>query len=284
VGHDPRENGQRGSAAHTLKLILFATRPEMIEAAQRAGISAFIVDWEWRGKEGRQSGADTEINRDHPQDLHMLARLGAGERFCRINLYGPWTKNEVETALAAKATHVLLPMVRSSREVEAVLALVDGRCRFGILVETIEAVACRDALARLPVELVYVGLNDLAISRGLGNIFESLVDGTVEQIREAFPSVEFGLAGVTVVDGGSPIPSRLLIGEMARLDCHFTFLRRSFKRDTVDRDLGVEVARIQQLWRTLLGRRPTEIAADRAALLAVVRGVGGAAARMGGGA
>src|SRR5438105_3452703 len=98
-------------------------------------------------------------------------------------------------------------MVRSANEVEAALERTGTRCGVGILVETEAALAELDELAALPVTRAYVGLNDLAIERGNLNIFEPLVDGTVEEIRQHF-GVPFGLAGLTVVDAGTPIPCR----------------------------------------------------------------------------
>ncbi len=253
-----------------LELVLFETRPREAVRALEAGIRSLIVDWEWRDKEHRQRGADTEINRDGPEDLERLRRLGAPRRYCRLNRYGPWTRDEVETARAAGATHLLLPMVEQAREVEAVLAWARPeeapRCRVGILVETETGVEEAHGLARLPLDRVYVGLNDLAISRGSPSLFDAVVDGTVEGLARVFTGHRFGFGGVTVVDGGAPVPCRLLLAEMARLRCSFSFLRRSFKRDVTGRDPVAEVRRIQRLWRRLTRRAAEEVAADRAAL------------------
>jgi hypothetical protein len=99
---------------------------------------------------------------------------------------------------------------------------------------------------------VYVGLNDLSIDRGLSNIFSSVADGTVETVRRACAR-PFGFAGLTHPDEGAPIPCRLLIHEMVRLQCAFSFLRRSFRRDAqrhgvadVVRALRQEIALAQQ--------------------------------------
>ena len=249
----------------TLELVLFAHSPAVVPRALAAGVESMIVDWEWRGKEARQEGAQTEINRDTPEDLARLARLGVPRRFCRLNRFGPWSGEEIETAVAGGATHLLLPMVESPVEVEEVLRRVAGRSAVGILVETSAGVRRARELARLPLALIYVGLNDLAISRGTASIFDALVDGTVDAVRQAFSEVPFGVAGATVVDRGEPIPSPLLLAELARLRCAFTFVRRSFWRDVVGRDWGLEIAGIQELWRRLARRTPAELARDREA-------------------
>lgn len=253
-----------------LELVLFETRSKEAARALAAGIRSLIVDWEWREKEARQAGADTEINRDGPEDLERLRELGVPRRFCRLNRYGPWTREEVATARAAGATHLLLPMVERPGEVEVVLGWAgEGappHCRTGILVETRAGIEAAPELARLPLDRVYVGLNDLAISRGSASLFVAVADGTVAELARVFADHRFGFGGVTVVDGGAPVPCRLLLAEMAHLGCSFSFLRRSFKRDLAGRDAAEEVRRIRELWRRLAERSPDEVAADRAAL------------------
>lgn len=263
-----------------LELVLFESRPAALQRAVAAGVDAAIVDLEWRGKQERQVGADTEINRGLPSDLLALAAAGVTRRHCRLNGPGRWTADELEAVLAAGATDLLLPMVTHPEEVCSLLDRVAGRARCGVLVETPAAVACAADLAELPLASVYVGLNDLAIGRGSAHLFVAMVDGTVERLRATFSGIVFGVAGATVVDGGEPIPSPLLLGELARLGCDFTFLRRSFKRDVERRDLAVEVARIRALWRRLEAREAREIDVDRERFCRAVEvGFGARAAR-----
>lgn len=262
----------RSSIHPPLQLVLFAKHPSQIRRALDAGIDSLIVDLEWRGKEVRQREADTEVNRDRPADLVPMTDSGVPQRFCRLDALGPWTPEQVEAVVAAGATHLLLPMVRSPHQAEELLRLVDGRCASGILIETREAVAAAADLGSLPLDLVYVGLNDLAIERGSASLFDAVADGTVERIRQALPTQRFGFGGVTVVDHGSPIPCPLLLAEMARLDTDFSFLRRSFHRDTGRlgsdgaRDWGTELGRVQELWQRLRDRTDGEVEADRLAL------------------
>lgn len=262
----------------SLELVLFAAEPELVEAALAAGIGSFIVDWEWRGKSLRQAGADTEINRQGTAELERLAALGAPRRFCRVNRSGPWTAEEIERALGAGATHLFLPMVEDPREVEEAAERIAGRARLGVLVETVAGVRRAAEIAAAGPERVYVGLNDLAISRGGGSIFGAVADGTVEAVRRRFPEALFGFGGVTVVDRGEPVPCRLLLGEMARLDCGFSFMRRSFRRDVAGRDLSREVRRIERLWRALRGRPPAAVEHHRRRFACAVRESAGEAA------
>jgi HpcH/HpaI aldolase/citrate lyase family len=252
-------------------LYLFAREPELVTRAVAAGVDGVIVDWERRGKEERQAGADTEIREDTPADLAAVRATTRAPVLCRVDGPGRGFDAEIERAVELGADEVLLPMVRSPDEVEEALDRVSGRCGLGILVETEAAVGCAESLARLPLTRVYFGLNDFAIERGSASIFEALVDGTVERVRRCF-DVPFGVAGLTLPELGSPVPCRLLIGEMARLGCEFSFLRRSFLRD-VDRDAMVPaVAEIRAGIELARGRAPEAVERDSAELSAAVGG------------
>jgi hypothetical protein len=243
-------------------LIYFCTQPQLIAEAVAAGIDTIMVDCERLGKEVRQAGADTQINGDTVDDLRRVRGYTRAGVACRINRYHPLTHFEVEDAIEAGADEIFLPMVRLPWEVERVLQMVDGRCRLSILVETREAVDCAPKLARLPVARVYMGLNDLAIDRGATSIFDAVADGTVEQVRREF-AVPCGFGGLTLPELGAPIPCRLLIAEMARLECSFSFLRRSFTRDTLGSSLSPLVPRIRAALRHASLRTPEAVECDR---------------------
>lgn len=244
------------------ELLLFSTDTSFIRRAVDAGIDGVIVDWENVGKRRRQAGADTQINRDTEEDLRRVRGSTRAPVLCRINGQGPDPGVEIEAAIGAGADEILVPMVRTVEDVERVLDRVRGRCGVGILVETMAAVSIAEHLARLPLRRVYVGLNDLAIERGASTIFDALVDRTVEQVRRRFES-PFGFGGLTLPDAGRPIPCGLLIGEMARLGCQFSFLRRSFHRDIRGRDMAVEIPRVRDALAEAARRSPDEVLRDR---------------------
>lgn len=252
------------------ELILFATDPPFVKKAIHAGVDSIIVDWENLGKEGRQRGADTQINHDSPEDLMRVRAATDAKVICRINNWPGVTPLEIEKAIAGGADEILLPMVREPSEVGKALDQVRGRCGLGILVETDAAVTRAEELGSLPVSRVYVGLNDLAIERKTENIFSALIDGTLERIRRAF-SVPFGFGGLTLPEGGHPIPCRLLMGEMARLSCQFSFLRRSFLRDIQGYSLLRGISSIGQAIQKAKSRSPGEVRRDRFELAKAIR-------------
>jgi hypothetical protein len=231
-----------------------------------------VLDWERRGKRRRQAGSDTQINADTPVDLAAVRAATDGRVVCRVNGWDRWTPGEIDLAVALGADEVLLPMVRRTEDVDAAVDHVGERCGLGILIETTDAVRRADELLRRPLARVYVGMNDLMIDRGGGPLFAALVDGTVDRLAElaAAAGIPFGVAGLTVPEGGDPVPCPLLAGELARLGASFTFLRRSFHADTAGRNLDVEVPRILAMMDEAQARDPAAIAADRARLEAAV--------------
>ena len=246
-------------------LLLFSTDTSFIHQAVAAGVDGIVIDWERQGKPERQAGAYTQIGSDTLEDLIRVRASTRARLICRINGFGPSTREELERAISAGTDEVLLPMVRSVAEVEQTLDLARGRCATGILVETLQALGALEELARLPLTRVYIGLNDLAIERNTPTIFTAVADGTVETVRKAMRA-PVGFAGLTLPDRGSPIPCRLLIGEMARLQCDFSFLRRSFLRDIRGREPATEIPRLRRAIAEGFQRPAEAVAADRRAL------------------
>lgn len=250
---------------HPFEFFLFATDPAFVNRAVDAGIDAIIVDWESRGKKERQKGYDTQIGVATLEDLVAVRNCTSARVICRVNGLSNETPGEIEAAIDAGTNDVLLPMVRTVKEVESALELVRDRCGVGILVETEDALSILSELGRMPLSMVYVGLNDLCIERRGRNIFTPMTDGTVERIRAHF-EVPFGFAGLTLPEKGYPIPCSLLMGEMARLESNFSFLRRSFCSDMKDGDLSKGISRIREAITVAHGRTSHAVEIDRAAL------------------
>lgn len=256
-----------------LELMLFENSATGASAVLHHGITNFMLDWESIGKVERQQGFDTEIAPTDLESLAAVAATGAARAWCRINRYGLHTAVEVDCAVGAGAYGIFLPMVASPQEVEAFLRHIKGRCKTGILVETQAALACVRELATFSLDRVYFGLNDFAISRGGGSIFKALADGSVEHARAAFSATAFGFGGVTAVNAGSPVPCARLLEEMARLNCQFSFLRRSYRSDVKRCGVAALVEGVRAHWRYCQRRTAVQVQADHRALLRVLQEV-----------
>jgi hypothetical protein len=252
-------------------LFLFTVDPRWGRDVVAAGAAGIVVDWERRGKARRQLGEGTQINADTPDDLARMRAATPGRLLCRINGYGPWTAGEVDEAVRRGADEILLPMVRTTGEVDRTLDLVAGRCGLGILIETQDAVQDAARLACRPLSRIYVGLNDLRIDRRSDQLFRPLVDGTVDAVR-AEVTQPFGVGGLTLPGRGFPVSSDLLAAELVRTGADFTFLRRSFTADMAGLDPFVEVPRLLDSVDRLCIAGLAEVADSRSRFVATVTG------------
>lgn len=252
-----------------MDILLFSHEPDYAAAAVDGGVAGVLVDWEWRGKGTRQAGWDTQINHGTAEDLCAIAAVAQGRASCRINNQPGQREIECDLAIACGASEILLPMARRVDEIESLLRHVDGRAAVSVLVETAEAMGLGRELARLPLARVYVGLHDYRIDTGGLGLFDPLIDGTIDRFRDTYPG-SFGVAGVTCVQGGHPVPQRLLLAAMARLDCDFGVARRAFRRDVEADGIGVAVACIQQEMQRLCLRGTAEISHDHSMLAAAI--------------
>lgn len=262
-----------------MELHLFYNGPLSLEIAIEGRIDAIIVDCEESGKRERQQGFDTEINRWCPTDCSLVRRSAPSLRIiCRIDSFrkvGPSAISQALAAVDAGADEVILPMVDHIDEIQAVLDALAGRAQVGAMIETDGAIAIADQIDQLPLSRVFVGLNDLMIERRSRHLFEHLLDGTVESLRSRIRKVAFGFGGMTLPDRGHPVPCRLLIGELARLGCSFTFLRRSFFRDLAHSGLdpASAVERMRSAWEIARSRAPEAVEAEHAELQSTLRRV-----------
>ena len=227
-----------------LDLFVFHRNNDLNAACLEGGAKGIVIDFETRGKSVRQQGFDTQINEHNWDDLRAVKQDSKAYVVCRINGYNADTETEVLQALDFKADEILIPMVRELSEVSAILKLVKNRARVSAMIETMEAVNIAPLLDQLPLARIYVGLNDLRICRGSQSIFTAVADGTVESIRHMIKHTPFGFGGLTIPGYGNPLPVELFLHEMTRLECEFTFLRRSFFKDTAGKKPQEEIPRI----------------------------------------
>ncbi len=257
-------------------LHLFYNGPASLDVAVAAGIDAIVVDCEQGGKRERQHGYDTEINIWRTRDCEQVRlRTPTLQVVCRIDGFrnvGLKAIDQALEAVSAGADEVILPMVDRIDEVHRMLEALAGRAALGVMIETEGAIAAVSELNRLPLRRVFVGLNDLMIERSSENLFQPLLDGTVEMLRSRIKAIDFGFGGMTLPELGSPVPCSLLIAELARMRCDFTFLRRSFYRDlaATGLDPAEAVARMRSAWEVACNRSAEAMVADHGKLQAAL--------------
>lgn len=238
----------------SLDLFVFHRDTDLDSESLEGGAKGIVVDFETRGKVNRQQGFDTQINDHNWQDLHDIKQELQAYVICRIDGINDHTETEVLRAIELGADEILIPMVRKLNEVTTMLDLVKEKAQVSVMIETMEAVNITRQLDQLPLARAYVGLNDLRICRGSESIFSAIADGTVESIREMIKYTPFGFGGLTIPGYGTPLPVEHFLHEMTRLDCQFTFLRRSFFQDTADKKIQDGLRNISSAIQSSMGR------------------------------
>lgn len=255
--------------APRFETFLFTADLTQALSAQEAGVDSVIVDWENQGKYERQKNYDTEINH---HSLEQLSALTSGLKIpvtVRVNGL-PFGEKEIETAIDHGARIIMLPMARSPRDVEKFLGQVRGRAQTLIQIETAELAEQCAGLAGMAWDYAFIGLNDLMISRGGHWLWEPLYDGTVEKIFQALPGRRLGFGGVTAIGGGHPLPFVELLREFARLNAGFSFMRRTFHREMMGRDLAAEISAVQAVWQASRLRAGQTVENDHRAFQALL--------------
>ncbi|MEY2977418.1 MAG: hypothetical protein RLZZ435_1557 [Cyanobacteriota bacterium] len=254
-----------------VKLFLFTTDTLLAKQAEQAGVDCIIVDWEQSGKRQRQISYSTEINSDTPEDVAALAEILTIPITVRINPLDKNTAQEIQIALDSGAQIIMLPMAKNPKEVEQFISLVNGRAQTLVQIETQTLVEQCHELRNLDWNYAYLGLNDLMISRQKTWIWDLLEDGTVEQIFQVLENRQVGFGGVTRISGGKPVPFLEILHEMARLNCHLSVLRRTFKSEIIGRNLQAEIQAIRAAWVAARLRSPEAVLQDHLAFFERLR-------------
>lgn len=243
-------------------LLLLCTKDiELIKLVQDTDIDSIIVEWE-RIDESDHNPIDEQLIKSEWGETFQKVRANTNKHLiCRLNPNHLHRNLELETAISLGADEIWLPKITTIEEVENALDLINNRCQLGIVIETVEAVKLAPKFNQLPLSHVHIGLNDLRDALRKPHSFYALIDGTVENILKNL-NIPYGFGGLTLPEKGSPIPCQLLMGELIRLKCKFSLLRRSFIADTVGKNLKTEVEKIGQALNQKSLRNQEQIRSD----------------------
>jgi len=250
-----------------IDLFLFTNQLNTALDAEKAGIDSIIIDCEHKGKIVRQQGYDIEINDNKLSDIKKLSSSLNIPVTVRLNSWKMGAKQEVDLAIENGASIIMLPMADTVLEVEAFLKAVKNRVKTIIQIETPQLVNDLSAFSQLSWDYAYIGLNDLMIAYGYRHLWEPLINGLASGICESLKGRKYGLGGTTIVGGGFPIQSNLLLHEYVRLGCSLSFLRRSFSREILDRAMTEEISLIRQFIKVSSKRGANAVETDRVCLL-----------------
>lgn len=214
------------------KLMILCDDPKSAIDAQNAGIDRIFYDLEYIGKAERQHGRNTVKSNNSIDNIPTIRKVvTTSELLVRTNPIHAYSQAEVDKAVEYGADILMLPMVMDHHDVEQYVAMVGGRAKVCIMIETAAAMARLDKiLAVKGVDEIFVGLNDLHITMGLTFMFELLSGGLVEYIAEKCnkAGIPFGFGGIARIGEGD-LPSDYILGEHVRLGSQSVILSRTFK-------------------------------------------------------
>ncbi len=238
-----------------LNMMYITNDPDVAVIAERYGVDRIWVDMEFIGKRLRQGGMDTVQSHHTIEDIRTIrAAVQRSEVLVRINPIHAATQDygssvwEIDAAIEAGADVLMLPYFKTVDEVRMFLALVHGRVKTMLLVETPEAVAVIDEILALDgIDEIHIGLNDLSLGYGQKFMFQLLADGTVERLCLKFreKGVPYGFGGIAALGKGM-LPAERVIREHYRLGSTRVILSRSFCNTSVVTNLN----EIEEIFRT----------------------------------
>ena len=229
-----------------LKLMYITNNPQIATIAESCGVDRIFIDMEYIGKEERQAGLNTVKSHHTIADIaNMRSIITSAELLVRINPIHEKTNNycsskdEIGAAIDAGADILMLPMIKSAKQVEEFIRIVDGRAKTMLLLETAESNENIDEFLRVEgIDEVHIGLNDMHLAYRKKFMFELLTDGTVERLcgKLKAKGIPYGFGGIARLGYGM-LPAEKVIMEHYRLGSTKAILSRSFCNATEITDM-----------------------------------------------
>ena len=145
-----------------ITLMYITNNPKVAAIAQDAGVDRIWVDLEYKGKETRQAGMNTVKSNHTVEDVRCLRPyITTSSLMVRVNPIDSDSKEEIDAVIEAGAEFIMLPMFKTKAEVETFIALVGGRAKTILLLETAEAAENILSYEKKPIE--YNGLSEYDI-------------------------------------------------------------------------------------------------------------------------
>lgn len=244
---------------------------------ERCGIDDIMVDLEIIGKQERQKGLNTVISAHSLEDVvNVKVNLSKSKCLVRINPIHKNTEKEIEEVIKRNADILMLPMFKSSEEVQKFIELVDNRTQKYLLLETPQALTrVEDIISLDGIDAVHIGLNDLSIAMGLDFLYEPLIGGLVEYLAQKFRAkqIKFGFGGVSRLER-----SKLILSEHYRLGSSMVIINRdfrkykdSYKEIIKEVDIDKEISAITDYLKSLENKSLKELLQNKANLYSEIK-------------
>ena len=214
-----------------ITLMYITNRPEIAKVAEEAGVDRVWVDLEYKGKEERQAGMNTVKSNHTVDDVRALRRVVTkSSLMVRVNPLDDESEAEINAVVEAGADYIMLPMFKTRAEVERFVALVGGRAKTMLLLETKEAEERILEYVDVPgIDEIHIGLNDLHLAHKMTFMFELVANGTVEKLANILKEhgIRFGFGGFARIGYGI-LPAEMILTQHYALGSEMAILSRGF--------------------------------------------------------
>lgn len=206
----------------------------LIKNSHNCGIDRIMIDLEFLGKKDRQNGMDLFQSNHKIEDIKKIKKENTFiKTLVRINQINQNSKDEINKVIDYGADIIMLPYFKNISEIETFIKLIDNRVELSLLIETSEAInLLEDIIKYEDVSEYHIGLNDLSISLKNKNIFQTVLDGTIEKSINILKKTKkkYGFGGVGSLNKKDlMISSELFLFEQLRNECNIGWLGRSFR-------------------------------------------------------
>jgi hypothetical protein len=208
---------------------LFITnKPDIAAFVESCGVSRIFIDLERIGKLERQGHLDTVISKHDVSDISKVKSvLTSAKLLVRLNPLNKDSKFEVDSAIAAGADIIMLPMFKTLEEVIEFGAYINKRAKFIPLIETVSASQLIDDIDQLEcVDEIHIGLNDLHLELKHSFMFKLISNGYVDNMVKNL-SKPFGIGGIARVGEGI-VAGDMVMEQHVRLNSSAVILSRAF--------------------------------------------------------
>lgn len=232
-----------------------------------------FVDLEYLGKAERQAHVDSWKSQHRMTDVSRIREaVPQANLLVRVNPLHETSKQEIDEVIARGANAIMLPMFHDVETLATFYDLLDGRVKGIPLFETAGSIrVLPQAIDRLPVDSLHIGLNDLHLDLGLTWMFQCLADGYLEEAASALRAAgtRFGVGGIAQVGKGT-LSAEYVLREHVRLGSTATILSRSFHGFSTTKeellanvDFAAEVTKLRAVFAESSGMSPLSLEENR---------------------
>lgn len=233
-----------------MNLALITNNRDLALQAELLGIDRIIIDLEILGKQDRQTGKNLFLSDHTLSDIFKIKSvLRSIPVMVRVNPWHNGSPDEIQQVISEGADMIMLPYFTAPVQAEQFLACVNNRVKTSLLVETREAITTIDTLLCYPMDEIYIGLNDLAISMQRTKIFEVTYEGFFDQVCAKLKKsgIPFGWGGLARLSSTHlPIDPECILAQQIYHGATVAWLGRTF-RDGLDNHFSEMEREIIQL-------------------------------------